>query len=322
LSSVTRAATVEMAGSHGDAAVAEPHALETDEGGTCAAVGGLTVENDEEYSARLRAVLAAYDDDRLLLASRLLAALRNDLCPAATPHGTRRQQALDADPRVRAVDDEMADVRRIYEALHDGDDGDGVNEGDGDVSSGGVGSDMGGGPAGGVGGAGARGGWINCYAGASTRVDYRPDPDKVSHTMRAQGEIRAPLRDVAALLNEPDLFPSVFWFVTRVEVLGVQGRFKRAADLTFISPPPLSNRHVRLCGFAVDGLDEDDCVLVVSRDLRDSDGFVPLADENPAHRRAVRARVHYSMFELKPKSPGITKVRLIANSDPNVRSPR
>jgi hypothetical protein len=170
-------------------------------------------------------------------------------------------------------------------------------------------------------------GWVRCYDGASTKVDYRPEPDRVSHTMRAEGLIRAPLKNVAALLNEPDLFSSLFWFISDAEHHGMTGRFRSAARLQMYAPPPLSDRDVNVFGYAVDALDNDGCVLVVSRDLREGDGYPEamaedekraVASASLVRRSVVRASVHYSMVEMQPLSPHVTKIKLIANSDPKL----
>lgn len=245
--------------------------------GTPAAPPGPPAAAPADMDAALAAALALYDADRLLDASRALAALAAAAPPAF-------EAALARDARVAALRADAAEVDRVYAAL---------------------------------GSAGSE--WVTCYAGAATTVEYRPEPDRVSHTMRASGVIRAPLRNVAALLNEPDLFPAVFWFVMRSEVVGRRGRFRRGADLTLYAPPPLCNRDICMYGFAVDALDNDDCILVVSRDRCEADdvGAVPPPDGRDAtSRRAVRASVHYSMFELRPVSPNVTNVRLIGNADP------
>lgn len=179
--------------------------------------------------------------------------------------------------------------------------------------------------------------WETCYESSGTKVDYRAEGDKVSHTMRATGVIRAPLRNVAVLLNEPDLFPELFWFVTNSKLVGTSGRFRRGADITTYAPPPLADRDVSLFGYAVDALDNDDVVLCACRDRRAEDeaafeggstdsssggggGDVeqPTLRSRLSFRDNVQAAVHYSMFELRPVSPDVTKVRLICNSDPRL----
>ncbi len=75
-------------------------------------------------------------------------------------------------------------------------------------------------------------------------------------------------------------------------------------------------------GFAVDGLDdEDNCVLVMSRSLRDSDG-IPIPEElgngQSSSKRTVRADVQFSGYELLPQTPTRTRVRFVFNADPKL----
>lgn len=255
-------------------------------------------------ASRLNDAVTLYDADRLLDASRAL-----EQALAGVPLAAA-EAALNQVPKASQIRSDAAEVFRILQDM-DSDDR-----------------------------------WIRCYSGPNTCVDYRPEPHCDSHTMRAQGVLHAPLKNVAVLLNEPDLFPDLFWFVRRAEVRGQKGRFKRAADLTLYAPPPLSNRDVVLYGYAVDALDSDNCVMVVTRDRCPSDGFAEsdldsnctdlnsseCIDNNSKCKEkgnksiiressswgGVQAIVYYAMFELRPLSPDVTRVRLIANSDPKL----
>lgn len=225
--------------------------------------------------------VALYDADRLLDASRAL-----ERALASMPL-SEAIAATESKPKVAQIRADFAEVQRILTFMN------------------------------------SKEGWIRCYSGANTVVDYRKEPDCVSHTLRAEGTLHAPLKDVAVLLNEPDLFPDIFWFVRGADLCGQKGRFKRAANLTMYAPPPLNNRHVILYGYAIDALDNDNCVMIVTRDRTPADGFHndiggSQAMEQSVPPGCVRALLHFAMFELKPVSPGVTKVRLIANSNPKL----
>lgn len=166
-------------------------------------------------------------------------------------------------------------------------------------------------------------GWTLSYDGAQSKVWYRAEAGTASHSMLVEGEIEAPLLNLAALMYEADLYPDLLWFVLSSSVLEDHARVRRSAHFTLYAPWPLYDREVAVYGYAVDGLDADDhCVLVLSRSLRPSDNVtVP----PPAARRTlstkgtpVRADVHLAGYELTPQSPARTRVRAVFNVDPKL----
>ncbi len=155
-------------------------------------------------------------------------------------------------------------------------------------------------------------GWTLSYDGAKTKVWYRKERGNATHTMRISGLIRAPLLNLAALLYEADLYSELLWFIQSSDILAEPSRLRRAAHFRLFAPWPLHPREVTVYGFAVDGLDEDGCVLVYSRSLKDTDG-IPVPKVSA---KAVRANILFSGYELRPDTPSTTHVRFIFNVDP------
>lgn len=162
-------------------------------------------------------------------------------------------------------------------------------------------------------------GWTLSYDSASTKVWYRREAHTSTHTMRVDGTIRAPLLNLVTLLYEADLYKDLLWFVERSEILAETGRLRRAAHFQLYAPFPLSPRDAVVYGFAVDGLDEDGCILVCSRSLRESDGIpIPPITQDNDNGKVVRANIHISGYELTPMGTDVTRVRFIFNIDPQL----
>lgn len=163
-------------------------------------------------------------------------------------------------------------------------------------------------------------GWTLSYDGAETKVWYKREEGTASHSIRIKGMIRAPLINIAALLYESDLYKQLFWYITESNNIPVvhESDFKRAAHITVYVPWPLNDRDVALYAIAVDALDDDGSVTVVSRSICDND---PIQNGNlppPPLARVTRAHFHNSGFELRPQSPGITAAHFLYNVDPRL----
>lgn len=234
------------------------------------------------FAVRLSELRSLYDADKLLSASRLLSSLDTELksSSASTPH----LQSLEAElstPFFTRVRRECTEVHRLRTLLHD------------------------------------RSGWTLSYSGAETRVWYRREEGMPSHSILTEGTIRAPLLNVAALIYEADLYEQLFWYVTRAYELPLPApkRLKRAVHISVYAPWPLYKRDVTGYAYAVDALDEEEpCVLVVTRSLKEGDDV-----EEPAlANKVVRIDMHDSGFELVPVSPGVVKARFLYNVDPHL----
>lgn len=243
----------------------------------------------------LQKAVELYHDDKLLQSARLIANVKEQVervlnNPEAiakdTEYATKVNNRLQDDD-LRCIASEVAEVELLKKSLH------------------------------------SKAGWTLSYNGTQTKVWYRRETDKVSHSMLVEGQIRAPLLNLAALLYEADLYSELLWFVQKAVILKEAGRLRRAAYFDLYTPWPMYNREIAVYGYAVDGLDDDDnCVLVMSRSLRDSDGIpIPeqyVNDDGTPRGRAVRAHLHFSGYELTPINPDITAVRFVFNADPQL----
>lgn len=163
-------------------------------------------------------------------------------------------------------------------------------------------------------------GWILSYDGTNTKVWYRRETTTSSHTIRIEGQIRAPLINVAALIYEIDLCEKLLWYVTSACMLpsndpDTSSVLRRAAHLQLYAPWPLYKRDLAVYGFLTDGLDEDDCIVVVSRSIKETD---PVEIPAPSSSRIVRVNMHRSGFELTPLGPGLTKASFLYNVNPHL----
>lgn len=241
-----------------------------------------TGSSSNPFAGRLAELRSMYDSDKLLSASRLLYSLDAELksTSCSTPHLQSLQTELST-PFFTRVRHECTEVHRLRTLLHD------------------------------------RTGWTLSYSGAETRVWYRREEGMPSHSILTEGTIHAPLLNVAALMYEADLYEQLFWYVTRAYELPLPApkRLRRAAHISMYAPWPLYNRDVAVYAYAVDALDEEEaCVMVVSRSLKEGDEV----DEPPAPNKVVRVDMHDSGFELVPVSPGVVKARFLYNVDPHL----
>lgn len=163
-------------------------------------------------------------------------------------------------------------------------------------------------------------GWTLSYDGTETKVWYRREEHTSSHSILTEGLIRAPLVNVAALIYEADLYPSLFWYVSAARTLKIDSpsMLRRAAHIQVYAPWPLNKRDVAVYAFAVDALDktDDNCVVVVSHSIHPEDPVTELVP-NPSNR-VVRVDMQDSGFELAPESPGVIRAKFLYNVDPHL----
>lgn len=239
---------------------------------------------------QLETVRALYESDKHLASARALSTLQQTITTYLTSDSTSQkaqaqsiQAALESPPYPKILR-ELAEVQHLRTALHTKD-----------------------------------ASWTLSYSSAQTRVWYRREPNTATHSILTEGEIRAPLVNVAALIYEADLYEQLFWYVTAARAVPVRNAtwLKRAAHIATYVPWPLYRRDVVVYAFGVDGMDEQDgCVMVVSRSLRDDDE-VDHSEVAPAPR-TVRVDMHNSGFELVPISPGVVKAKVLVNVDPHL----
>lgn len=235
----------------------------------------------ENVMSKLEQVEALYGDDKLLRCSRILSELTIELDSmkgTSMDMASVLQEKLDS-PFFQRVQCECEEVHAFKQALNDDQ------------------------------------GWTLSYDGADTKVHYRREPDTSSHSILITGTIRAPLVNIAALLYEADLYPSLFWYIVSSSCLDFEhtSMMRRAVHMESFVPWPLSNRDAAIVAYTIDALDkDDDAVFVISRSIGANDNI----DDVPEPvSRVVRAQIKNSGFELQPVSPGVTKARFLINID-------
>lgn len=247
----------------------------------------------EQISKDLEKVKACHRDDRLLQASRILDSIQKDIDaleshPSKTDEDTIiLNQARDAlqEPPFPRIFRECQEIASLRESLH------------------------------------SKEGWTLSYDGSDTSVWYRRESHTSSHSILTEGTICAPLVHVAALLYEADLYQQLFWYVTSARTLKTDNPrlLRRAAHIVSYAPWPLWKRDVTLYAYAIDGLDNDDnCVMVVSRSMKDTDPVTEKVPKAGISNRTVRSELHTSGFELTPVAPDRIKARFLYNIDPRL----
>ncbi|KAA8491557.1 hypothetical protein FVE85_2572 [Porphyridium purpureum] len=164
-------------------------------------------------------------------------------------------------------------------------------------------------------------GWQISYEGNNTKVWYRQSANSSLNTFKVEGTLLAPVVNVAALLNEIDLFGELFWFMRQTKETERVSRTRTAFSIATSLFWPLSDRFANVLGYAVDGLDEDECMMIVCRDM-DYDVDVNAKGQKfakvPVPKGAVPMRAELIGWQFVPIEPTLTTVRLVAHVDLNL----
>jgi hypothetical protein len=165
-------------------------------------------------------------------------------------------------------------------------------------------------------------GWTCVRQGSSpedVNVWIRHEPGNALHTFRVEGEVDAPAEFLLVLMNEITLFDEWLPFIGGSRELAIPSRCERYAWVKFWSPAPAVVHHRDFCmyGRAIDGLDEDGCVLVL---MKSFEGTAECgAVEPPPEARTTRIAMKFGAIELFPIAKGRTRIRAIALLDPKIR---
>ncbi len=148
-------------------------------------------------------------------------------------------------------------------------------------------------------------------------VWIRHEPGNILHTFRVEGELDAPAEFLLVLMNEITLFDVWLPFIGGGRELSIPSRCERYAWVKFWSPAPAVVHHRDFCMYAraIDGLDEDGCVLVLMRSFEDGEGDVT---HPKPEARTTRITMKFGAIELFPTAQGRTRVRAIALLDPKI----
>ena len=163
-------------------------------------------------------------------------------------------------------------------------------------------------------------GWTCVRQGTSPSdvfVWVRHEPGNALHTFRIEGEVDAPAEFLLVLMNEITLFDVWLPFIGGSRELAIPSRCERYAWVKFWSPAPAVVHHRDFCMYAraIDGLDEDGCVLVLMKSFDDGEGGVT---EPPPEARTTRIAMKFGAVELFPIAQGRTRIRAIALLDPKI----
>jgi len=148
---------------------------------------------------------------------------------------------------------------------------------------------------------------------------YQENAETGTHSFQVAGEVRAPLFNVVAVINEIGLFKEWLPSVTTADKVASIGgkRVSMLAQLTFKIPWPMAPREVMLYGY---GDTFGDSVAVFFRSAKDSELFPNSGLENdkapPPPEGHVRADLHFGGFLLTPIDENRTMVRCVFNFDP------
>jgi hypothetical protein len=148
-------------------------------------------------------------------------------------------------------------------------------------------------------------------------VWIRHEPGNILHTFRVEGELDAPAEFLLVLMNEITLLDVWLPFIGGSRELSIPSRCERYAWVKFWSPAPTVVHHRDFCMYAraIDGLDEDGCVLVLMRSFEDGEGDVT---QPKSEARTTRITMKFGAIELFPTAQGRTRVRAIALLDPKI----
>jgi len=163
-------------------------------------------------------------------------------------------------------------------------------------------------------------GWDAAYAGPVTSVSYRVNEgDNGLMTYKIESTLVANVINLACVINEVQLYPNLFWFVRSLDVLEQPGRCQKTMYLRVRFFWPVADRDFYCYGYAVDGLDEDDCMLIYSRDLADvPDRLGPYRDRLDAKSKETVRGSMTAAFLYKPLTASTTKMTFIAKVDPTL----
>eukprot|EP00286_Rhodomonas_abbreviata_P028443 CAMPEP_0181298692 /NCGR_PEP_ID=MMETSP1101-20121128/5922_1 /TAXON_ID=46948 /ORGANISM="Rhodomonas abbreviata, Strain Caron Lab Isolate" /LENGTH=344 /DNA_ID=CAMNT_0023403739 /DNA_START=1 /DNA_END=1035 /DNA_ORIENTATION=+ len=150
------------------------------------------------------------------------------------------------------------------------------------------------------------------------KVWYRPEKDCAIHALRVDAIADASLEYMLVLINEVTLFKEWLPFIGGSELLARPSRCERVAWWKMWSPAAALVQHRDCClhGTAIDGLDEDGCVLVLIRGHEEGVHGVEHPELKP---RTTRMEIKYAAVKLIPLPDGRTRVRAVGSVDPKLQ---
>jgi len=155
--------------------------------------------------------------------------------------------------------------------------------------------------------------WEMSYDGATTKIMFQREVGSPNVLFKIQGSIRAEAMNIVCLLNEVDLYSTVIWFFQCAEVIERLGIIRRIVQCRAKLLWPLADREFVTHMSGIDGLDEDDCIVLLTvQDMSTEGGYAPSSQSK--RREAVRANVDLTFF-IQPVEPTCTQLTIIAKID-------
>jgi len=156
-------------------------------------------------------------------------------------------------------------------------------------------------------------GWIPLSTG-KYKSYYKKEQYSDLHSFKLSADLNASLLNLCVLIYEVDLYTTMFPYFKFVKEIAHPARCTKIVHWAIRTPWPISARESVVLGFAVDGLDEDDAILVHMKTIDKFDG-VPLPT---APADVVRIDVHYGGFMFCPITEQKTRVTFCGNVDPKI----
>lgn len=251
-----------------------------------------------------------YDEDKLARADQLVEATRASV--SALISALRGQEGegkeeedlvgkleavlerLQADARVSALALEMTEIRRVRSAMEDND------------------------------------GWVLVKEAGTYQTFYRNEDGNPIHSIKIKGVLNVPLFNLAAVINEIDLYVDWVPFLKESRETVELSKYRRGVYSLFALPWPLSNRDMVVYGYGVDMLAEQSQLMIVIRSIGagyggDGEGLAGgihaerLVAASPAEdASAVRMDFKIAGFLLSPVTATSTHLTVLSNVDPRM----
>eukprot|EP00188_Purpureofilum_apyrenoidigerum_P000519 Plantae.Rhodophyta-Purpureofilum_apyrenoidigerum.ctg12292.p1 GENE.Plantae.Rhodophyta-Purpureofilum_apyrenoidigerum.ctg12292~~Plantae.Rhodophyta-Purpureofilum_apyrenoidigerum.ctg12292.p1 ORF type:complete len:329 (+),score=61.30 Plantae.Rhodophyta-Purpureofilum_apyrenoidigerum.ctg12292:336-1322(+) len=158
-------------------------------------------------------------------------------------------------------------------------------------------------------------GWTLSYQGHGKTVWYKPWPGTDFHCLKAEAILEADMLSLLSIVYETDFHSEIFSFIDDLNEIKRLRYSRKIIHSLYKTPWPMKNRESLLFGYAVNGFDEDDCLLVC---FRDADTKRDAFEQPSPFTDTVKMSVSIAGLLFEPISATRTRVVNIASVDPCV----